>query len=795
MTTLEPAVNGAASSELAPRSPRDEQPIIFIVGTTAKHCSVGVDGYTRQIKLFEQLNGQGYIWELIFCATRELVAEQRMQPLSAVWDDKYRYMVDPTKDVKIARSIQDYKKNTIDIATWARIKEYFPAGRRAGDGKKGRLRLEGEFYDHAPAGTRLAQHFSIEERQQVASRASKLLIVYDDKDSRHRSSSVDAAESVAIVQTDGARNLWYPDDDDRLERTLFVTRSLVFNDQPQHGLGIRTRLSLDTALADLCHLIKLATQPDHDDERAKFLQRFRHLLVRIDCRATVYLRRTVAGGPLKYKLMFTPKPRHEVPGGYMLGNTTILTACLARRWAANPDAHWNETLIAEAVQEGFERARLHFSRGFCERSPEWAEPLGFGGWNTWVFHDEDGKPLVVPLTPLQTIEGELHSALGGRARGDLLAARLKSMGLAVPTSPGSVLVSSRSSARALRECAMAILERGAVAALEDKGLPYEEIGDYVLINSAEIDAFRALRQLLRRHIKDVRATKPFNLAVFGAPGSGKSFGVEQVAASLKQEGVSEAGLTLKLNLSQFRGPQDLCRAFHRVRNELLGGHVPLVFFDEFDCAANGEPYGWLKLFLAPMQDGKFVDGESEFNLGRPIFVFAGGTNRSFREMSGRVRGADFVAAKGPDFVSRLRWHVDIAGIDAPENANGADGVHELRRAILIRGLLERRRLWRKGDKQMPLDEGLARAFLEVSRFRHGARSIEAILSMCSGESGRQLRVMDLPPADLLDMHVDAREFLQRAREGSMAESAGGPVAAPLAEEVSESIFPERAAGT
>ncbi len=31
--------------------------------------------------------------------------------------------------------------------------------------------------------------------------------------------------------------------------------------------------------------------------------------------------------------------------------------------------------------------------------------------------------------------------------------------------------------------------------------------------------------------------------------------------------------------------------------------IPLVFWDEFDTSLDGRPLGWLRYFLAPMQDG------------------------------------------------------------------------------------------------------------------------------------------------------------------------------------------------
>ncbi len=72
-------------------------------------------------------------------------------------------------------------------------------------------------------------------------------------------------------------------------------------------------------------------------------------------------------------------------------------------------------------------------------------------------------------------------------------------------------------------------------------------------------------------------------------------------------------------------------AFHQVRDIGLSGKFPLVFWDEFDTSLAETPLGWLRYFLAPMQDGKFQEGQISHPIGRAIFVFAGGTSSSMAE--------------------------------------------------------------------------------------------------------------------------------------------------------------------
>ena len=290
-----------------------------------------------------------------------------------------------------------------------------------------------------------------------------------------------------------------------------------------------------------------------------------------------------------------------------------------------------------------------------------------------------------------------------------------------------------------------------------------QFGKLRTADRAEIEGFRSLRNLIDEYLSGTTA-RPLSVAVFGSPGSGKSFSVTQVAESVAG---SRKIARLEFNLSQFRSLEDLYRAFHRVRDTVLEGATPLVFFDEFDSAFEGE-LGWLKYFLAPMQDGVFREGETPHPIGRAIFVFAGGTSSSFEEFTRAGSEGDqeqqdaarlrFKGVKGPDFVSRLRGYVNILG---PNPTDESDAEYVVRRAMLLRSLIERKAPQLLDSRSnVRIDAGVLRALLRVPLYKHGARSMEAILDMSLLAGQNCWDPAALPPAEQLALHVDAEVFLR-----------------------------------
>lgn len=425
--------------------------------------------------------------------------------------------------------------------------------------------------------------------------------------------------------------------------------------------------------------------------------------------------------------------------GQMIGYTTCLTAGIARqllRAPKRPDVH-------QGIRSGLSAVRELHTKGYTMEPPQRGQ-LSF---------------------PTSRIAGELAGSTATFAEvkvQDPVRFLRQAEDQADERAAGGrwTILEDRYQAN-LDWLAERIVREGADSVLQD--VPQGRFGHLLTVDRQEIESFRSIHTLVAEYISKERQERPLSIGVFGAPGSGKSFGVTQVAKSLAPDRLER----LEFNLSQFVGPHELVDALHRVRDVTLAGKIPLVFWDEFDTTLEDKPLGWLRYFLAPMQDGAFREGQITHPIGPSIFVFAGGTSHCMEDFGCDLSAEERRAAKMPDFVSRLKGYVNVLGPNPPElpssDERTSDPYYVIRRAILLRSILDRNapHLFdeQDGKRVLRIDPGVLRAFLNISRYKHGIRSIVSIVAMSqlSGKSayGRS----SLPAEDQLDLHVDGREFL------------------------------------
>lgn len=428
------------------------------------------------------------------------------------------------------------------------------------------------------------------------------------------------------------------------------------------------------------------------------------------------------------------------PGG-MVGSNVCLTAAVVKELAGSPDPQ--EPLLKLGVQQGLAMARE-------------LQILGYGPVNK-----KGSEAMSPPSFPAETLAKStlnLASKLYWRAVPEP-GARMWTIlddvckDLEGSNSPQSGVYYFEEPRQVLLDLAAKTVTLGHEKVLA--GIPVARYGNLVTADRTEIEANNNIALMIRQYCLNP-APRPLCLTVFGSPGSGKSFGVKQVAAS-----VSKSISSITFNVSQFDTPKDLSDALHQVRDIGLGGKVPLVFWDEFD----DQQCAWLRSFLAPMQDGVFQDGQITYHVGKAIFVFAGGTSSSLEEFRAKLEIVDKDGLrKGKDFISRLHNSLTVLGPNPVDQDGENDSSYLIRRAILLRSLISRNAGQLLQDGKIQIDEGVLRAFLKVQHYKHGVRSMESLVQTSRLAGKTSFEKSSLPPKSQMDIHVDADKFLMEINE-------------------------------
>jgi hypothetical protein len=261
--------------------------------------------------------------------------------------------------------------------------------------------------------------------------------------------------------------------------------------------------------------------------------------------------------------------------------------------------------------------------------------------------------------------------------------------------------------------------------------------------------------------------------VFGTPGSGKSTAVKELLESIRP-GSSKSVLTY--NLSQFDSASALTEMFHQIQDQALSSsEVPLVMFDEFDCKLGATDLGWLKYFLAPMQDAEFRGQSGKYKIGQAIFIFAGGTSATFEEFRKKARDNANNSSKLTDFVSRLLGFLNVRDINPPTKGRESESQRfqrQVKRGTILEFQLRKhaKDIIDGASGKLRISDDMIDAFLDAPQYEHGVRSMEAIVKMSRPVAGEFVPT-SLPAATLLEMHAP------RFMEGAKAETLKGRLGA------------------
>lgn len=306
--------------------------------------------------------------------------------------------------------------------------------------------------------------------------------------------------------------------------------------------------------------------------------------------------------------------------------------------------------------------------------------------------------------------------------------------------------------------ARSIALQGAERATAHHKVPIGRFSEMVVVDRFEIESIRSIGRLVKEYARD-GTIRPLGVCVFGAPGSGKSFGVKCILDSLKDRKGRLEGkqiIFISNNLAQMT-ESGLGACFHAINTEVIKGKLPVVLWDEFDTGV-GMP--WLRHFLAPLQDGEFQSEGRVFPIGKSIHFFAGSVCTTHLELSAKAGMTGFEFSKIKDFVSRQKGYLNITGLNMQE-CGGRRASSMIRRAILLRALCKQNYQNSIFDRDiLQIDDSLLTAFLTVDSFEHGSRSMEAIIRMSALAGRKRFSRSRLPSKRQLGLHTNGDEFLR-----------------------------------
>lgn len=499
------------------------------------------------------------------------------------------------------------------------------------------------------------------------------------------------------------------------------------------------------------------------------IARVDHLVIRHKAFAAIHLEKGFMEliredrSPGNFHYLVYPQHRFAAGPGFLRGYNTLLGVSvfldIVQSWTATG------SLSAAAVQTGIlaglRRCTVFDRHGFCKPEKDAAahdfDRLTYffsPQWEKDCKNSEDIAGVAICTVPMP---GRSGASADGRAW-SVIDQRILKIGEHTGQEPWETTL----------EIAREIVKNGIAKIASKREFPVVRFGKMVVTDRHVFEDVWEIQAAMRNYLSTCREVKqpPLCLAVFGSPGSGKSFAVKELAKALRSETLHEE--IIEVNVSQYDSAEELEWVFRKVRDISLQDSVPLVFFDEFDAVKDSESFGWQKSFLAPMQDRSFGTGPSPIVYRYGIFIFVGGISPTFEVFNGRTRDREFRNAKGPDFVSRLVRHYNVLGIthDPPDET-----MFMIRRAVILRQSLwdYQRGIFAGGeDSAAAISDDVCNALLTVRQFRHGVRSLEAIVRTSRLHPGRpRFHWAVLPPPTQLDMHVDV-ELFRRARSGARA---------------------------
>jgi DNA replication protein DnaC len=526
---------------------------------------------------------------------------------------------------------------------------------------------------------------------------------------------------------------------DAIQKLVIIVNS---SDLRFEGANISYRLSWEKTAEDI--LYQITNNPEFDD-----LRQCACLIVRIGLEGALVIKRPYDNVKnMKANLYFDPYSMEDSLHENIEGNIQGISIAFLSGFIKNYifDNPRTEIICENAIKEGLNTARNMWLWGYGQEDTPDRIPNEIN-----VNQIKTAEPEIIPSKMICPSLISCTSSINLENQIDLSSVSLNMKEFKQHHNVNLWTILSKNREKQSIGTIAYTIVREDIRDLKGTEFPIFQIGNLMAVDRSEIENYQSIKNIIKEYLQSDNHKNPLSIAIFGPPGSGKSYGIKEILKNINETDVK----FLSFNLSQFTEIKQLTMAFHKIRDQTLLGNFPLVFFDEFDCKFLNEQLGWIKYFLAPMQDGCFFDGENLHPIGRCILVFAGGVFSDYASFEEECKMDKSKDTKGLDFISRLRGYISIIDCN-PTNEN--DEFYKIRRGILLRSILLKMAPQIVNSKKIDIDENVLRAFIKVPSYRHGVRSILALVEMSNLKNKKKFKPSALPPYEQLKLHVDADSF-------------------------------------
>lgn len=322
-------------------------------------------------------------------------------------------------------------------------------------------------------------------------------------------------------------------------------------------------------------------------------------------------------------------------------------------------------------------------------------------------------------------------------------------------------------------------------------LPIAQFGSLTVIDRWEVEGFRTIYNATVEYLSRPQ-TRPLNIGVFGSPGSGKDFAAVQVAtAAAEQNG--RMIHHMRIDLSQLSGSKDLALSLVTARDCNLSGTLPIVYIKGFDTKLPDNHRSWLTHLIPLMHAGRIYDQGEMQHIGPAVLLHGSSTAVSLDDFTGEgaTRAPDrrrsqvvFEEELGrrdddddeehgkntsslwpkrqvdtlrQEFLSWLHAFVNVQGLN---KLNPSDELYPVRRAVVLRKLLEEREPLLKDAESISVDESVLHGLLMVDQYRYGLRSLKTIIDMSKVTGKSHFEKSALPPKMQMSLHLRYDNFIK-----------------------------------